>query len=181
MPKSAKRIVKKSRTRSLTTECPACGQRVIPSAAGMCPACHMPVDAAYAAIPSRPSPVSAVLFSPRQIFFLSMITGYPTGLVLSSINWVRMGSTGTAVVHWVAGVVLLTLWSFGGNVLGGVLDIAFCVYLSQQMRQNIKQFKLDGNEIRPASWKRALAYSLAPLGILFGVLVLLILLLRQAS
>jgi hypothetical protein len=180
MPKSAKRIVKKSRTRNLTTECLVCGQRVIPSAAGICPACHKPVNAVHTEVRSRPSPVSALLFSPRQIFFLSMITGYPTGLVLSSINWIRMGMTGTAVLHWLAGVILLTLWSFGGNVIGSVLDIAFCVYLSQQMRQNIKQFKLDGNEIRPVSWKRALAYSLATLGILFGVLVLLILLLLNA-
>ena len=181
MPLSAKRTLKKSRARSITTECPACGQRVIPSAAGICPACNKPVDAARTAMRSRPSPVSAVLFSPRQIFFLSMITGYPTGLVLSSINWVRMGSTGTAVFHWVAGVILLTLWSFGGNVIGTILDIGFCVYLSQQMRQNIKQFTLDGNEIQPASWKRALAYSLATLGILIGTFALLILLLLNAQ
>jgi hypothetical protein len=181
MPTSVKRVVKKIRTRSITTECPACGQRVIPSATGICPACHKAVDATRAAIRSKPSPVSAVLFSPRQIFFLSMITGYPTGLVLSSINWVRMGSTGTAVLHWVAGVILLTLWSIGGTVMRAVLQIGFCVYLSQQMRQNIKQFKLDGNEIHTASWKRALAFSLATLVSLFGASVLLILLLRQAG
>jgi hypothetical protein len=137
--------------------------------------------------PSSTTPVA--LYTPRQVFFLSFITGWPTGLVLASINWVRMGSTGTAVVHWVAGSILFGLWSFVlsdssascGSWLGLVIHLGFCFYIYQQMRQSIKAFHLDGNQSQPAKWKSGCLAGLATPILYFVLLVLLFLLFASAS
>jgi hypothetical protein len=173
--------VKKVRRTGAIVECTNCGQKVIPSASGICPSCNRPLSAAGPRVPARTSPTSAAVFSPRQIFFLSFFSGYPTGLALASINWTRMGMTGTAVVHWVAGVILLTIWSYAifnascGAWMGAALQVGFCVYLARQMKETIGRFELEGNTVLPSSWKSGCLVSIITLLVLTVASFLLLL------
>ncbi len=193
MPKPAKRAIRQSGKKSAVVECPHCHQRVIPSRPDVCPSCLQTIEVEKGkSIPTPGSPPSGspiTLFAPRQVFYLSFFTGWPTGMVLASINWVRMGSTGTAVVHWVAGSILLTLWSYilnesrfsCGTWLGLAIHVGFCFYLYQQMKQDIKAFTLEGNQTRPAKWKSGCLLGFVTLLLFSIVLGLLSLFLSSIS
>jgi hypothetical protein len=193
MPKTARRVIRDSGRKSAVVECPRCHQRVIPSRPNVCPSCLQSIEVKKGEIHpnlgkhTSTSPIT--LFAPRQVFYLSFFTGWPTGLVLASINWVRMGSTGTAVVHWVAGSILLTLWSYVlnesklscGTWLGLAIHCGFCFYLYQQMKRDIKSFNLEGNQTQIAKWKSGCLLGLVTLLLFFIVVVLLSLLLLTMS
>jgi hypothetical protein len=193
MPKPAKRVIKPSGKKSTIVECPHCHQRVIPSKPDVCPSCLQPIEmkrgTIHPADVNRPSTAPVTLFTPRQVFYLSFLTGWPTGLVMASINWSRMGSAGTAVVHWVAGSILFGLWSFVlrdssvscGSWLGLIIHIGFCLYIYQQMKQSHKAFHLEGNQTRPAKWKSGCLAALATPILCFLLLVLLFLLFAAMS
>ncbi len=187
MPKSGKRVLQRTGGKSAIVECPHCRQRVIPSSSGFCPSCNTPMSATLPENIPQPSIASVEAYTPKQIFLLSVFTGYPTGLVLSSINWSRMGMTGTAVVHWIAGVILLTIWSAipndasCGTWAGIILQVGFSYYLFLQMKQSIGKIKRDGNEIVDASWKSGCFTTFITLSVLIILSALFVLLLTYSK
>ena len=183
MPKPARRIVKNTGKKSVIVECPHCHQRVILSKSGVCPSCLQLMSAILPVNNPQPSIASVKVYTPKQIFILSFFTGYPTGLVLSSINWTRMGLTGTAVAHWIVGVLLLTLWSAildetsCGTWLGLIIHTGFCYYLFLQMKQSIGKFIQEGNEVTFANRKSGCLMAFITLSVIFILFTLFVLLL----
>jgi hypothetical protein len=112
------------------------------------------MDAPSPAPEPQPERGSVPLWTPKQVAYLSILTGFPTGLVLSSINWSRMGSAWTAAVYWIVGLIFLTLWTFiaDGLLLAGI-NIAFSFVLYQQMKHDVGQFHREGYEITSRTWK----------------------------
>ncbi len=161
MPRRIKTASKRTVKKSLTIECPHCRQNVIPSNTGRCPSCLNLIDVVPCVPDVQPSASPYKLWTPRQIAVLSFFMGYPSGLVLSSINWIRMGETGTAIIHLIAGFLLMTVWTFilgfgqasCGLWLGLALNIGFCFYLYQQMKSSINNAERDGHEIMHAAWR----------------------------
>jgi hypothetical protein len=110
--------------------------------------------------PVAPQIVDAQIFSPRQIGTLTFLLGYSAGIVLSSINWIRMGMADTVAVHSAAGIILLFVRGFTlsqktscGGILGLMLQAIVSFYLYNQMKTCIQRFTQDGNTIRSATWK----------------------------
>lgn len=86
------------------------------------------------------------LWTPRVIGFVTFFLGFPGGIVLASLNWLRMGQEKKAVIHLVGGtfgvvMFLLTLLILPGNIgryLGMGVNFGLLIYLQQQMRKDIK-------------------------------------------
>lgn len=161
----------------------------MPAQNNLCPACLLPIPVkpeSVRAYVKRAQPSTPVrLFSPRQVFVLSAVSGWPTGLVLASVNWIRMGNQTTAIVHWMAGILLfipMTLWSLsaGGDAPIALVDLAIhfgvCLYLQNLTAHSIKNFASEGKPANPAPWATGcLLAVLTPLIIFLVVVFLLVL------
>jgi hypothetical protein len=127
------------------------------------------------------STLSVKLYTPRQAFFLSFFTGWPSGLVLASINWIRMRQTTTAVIHLTVGLFLLIGWGFlldsfptGAFVLLTLaMHLGIIFYLYQQMKLTIERFAREGNGIQTAAWRSGCLTSLAATIVFLMLLVLI--------
>ena len=115
------------------------------------------------------------LWTPSTISFMTFFLGFPSGITLASINWIRMGMKGKALAHIAGGVVgVLALIFFPENLaqlLGLVINIGYMAYLRQQMKYDIATIT-DAN-VQYAHWSSGLLISLISLGIIvlvgFGV------------
>ena len=92
------------------------------------------------------SPVSTVkLWTPTTIGFITFFLGFPGGIVLSSINWMRMGLEKKALAHLIGGVLgalifillIIFLPSSIGRFVGFGANLAMLAYLNRQMRKDI--------------------------------------------
>jgi hypothetical protein len=189
MPKKTARSVIHSAPSSPRIACPHCQHTVIPLRNNLCPFCLLPIplkrESARAPVKRAPSSEPVRLFRPRQVFILSAVSGWPTGLVLSSINWIRMGNPSTAVVHWVVGAIVsipMILWSLtaGGGAPIALVDLVIhfgvCLYLQNLTAQSIRNYTSEGRPASSESWAGGcLIAVLTPLMVFLAVLFLAVL------
>jgi tetratricopeptide (TPR) repeat protein len=122
----------------------------------------------------KPTPILK-LWTPNAISFMTFFLGFPSGIALASINWIRMGMKGKALAHIAGGVVGILLFSLLpdnlGALLGLVINIGYTAYLRQQMQYDIATMT-DAN-VQNAHWVSGFLISIAILGILAIVVVVL--------
>ena len=140
---------------------------------------------------AAPQP-SVKLWTPMLIAPVTFFLGFPAGLVLASVNWLRMGLARKAVTHLVAGLIgtvvlivsLMLLPSESGRLLVLPVNIAVLVYLRNQMAKDIEVFRAGDYAVQNAHWLGgcligvvALAFYLAlafVVGLFLGVVLSLI-------
>lgn len=110
------------------------------------------------------TPVQAVstapavkLWTPGFIAGVSFLLGFPAGIVLAAINWMRMKMNDKAMIHIVGGGILTFIFillllftpSTVGRVLGLVFNIGILLYLQQQMKKDQEAFQFQ-NKVEKA-------------------------------
>jgi tetratricopeptide (TPR) repeat protein len=116
------------------------------------------------------------LWTPSAISLMTFFLGFPSGIALASINWIRMGMKGKAVAHVAGGVVgILVLILFPdnlGRLLGLVINIGYTAYLRQQMKDDIAT--ITHANVQYAHWFSGFLISMATLGTIVIVAVVLL-------
>lgn len=98
---------------------------------------------------SVPSSPSVKLWTPSFIAAVTFLLGFPAGIVIASINWMRMNLNNKAIIHLAAGAVgtfvfILVLVFIPGNTARGValiVNLGILFYLQQSMRKDVDRFK----------------------------------------
>jgi len=111
------------------------------------------------------------LWTPGFIAGVTFFLGFPAGIVIASINWMRMKLDNKAIVHLIAGGVGTVIFVFilmltpgtVGRLLGLVINVGILFYLQQQMKKDWEFFKAS-NEVENAG---QLGGCLIGLGILY--------------
>jgi len=128
--------------------------------------------------PSMPSSSSVKLWTPGFIAAVSFFLGFPAGIVIASINWMRMKLNNKALVHLVAGavgtfifaIVLILIPGTAGRFLGIAANLGTLFYLQQQMKKDLEDFKASNNSVENANQLGGCSIGLGSL-VLFLVLV----------
>jgi tetratricopeptide (TPR) repeat protein len=119
------------------------------------------------------------LWTPSAISLMTFFLGFPSGITLASINWIRMGMKGKALAQIAGGVVgilvLVLLPDNPGRLLGLVINIGYTAYLRQQMKDDIAAMT-DAN-VQYAHWFSGFLISIGTLGII-GIVVIVLLTLQ---
>ena len=123
------------------------------------------------------------LWTPTTIGVLTFFFMFPSGILLASINWFRMGLARKAINHLLAGffgtiAFVLMLPFIPGNRARGLVylvNLGIAYYLSQQIKKDIGNVNQDNQEIQDAHWFRGFIISLLMYGFyVFLVFVVLI-------
>lgn len=130
-----------------------------------------------AAEPAQP-PVK--LWTPGLIAGVSFFLGFPAGIVLASINWMRMKMKDKATMHLVGGGVVTLVFilllvftpSTVGRGLGLLFNLGTLFYLQQQMKKDLEAFQLS-TKVEKAG---ELGGCLIGLGILLAFLIVFVVL-----
>jgi len=117
------------------------------------------------------------LWTPRVIGAVTLLLGFPAGIALASINWMRMNLKNKAILFLVgglAGIVILTIISIflpgnTGRIFVLVVNFGFLFFLYNQAKTDIEKFKSSNNSIENAS---ELSGCLIGLGVLVLYLVM---------
>ena len=160
-------------------ECPHCHAKVIPTEAGICPSCYKPIRhmPGTHAPDSESASSSESLWTPLQIAILSLFPGIPGGIVMSSINWIKMGHTRRAVAHMAGGAfafcIYLIIFSFVSSYFGVlfalIFELAAAYYLYHRMKQDIGKFQDSQRKTQTAGWVGGVLIGLAADGILIAL------------
>lgn len=129
------------------------------------------------AVPAGPS---VKLWTPGFIAAVSFLLGFPAGIVLASINWMRMKMNDKAMIHLVIGGIVTLIFiplliftsSTVGRVVGIVFNIGTLFYLQQQMKKHLAAFQLY-NKVEKAG---ELGGCLIGLGILLAFIIVVVVL-----
>ena len=108
--------------------------------------------------PATPPGESTKLWTPGFIAGVSFLLGFPAGIVIASINWMRMEMRDKALTHLIGGVVgavvfliiLFMLPGSAGQCLGLVTNLGILFYLQQQMKKDIDAFKTTNAAVENA-------------------------------
>ena len=100
------------------------------------------------AIPSSP-PVK--LWTPGFVAAVTFLLGFPAGIVIACINWMRMKMNNKAIIHFFVGAVgtvilvfiLLLASSAAGRGIGLLANVGVLFYLQRQIKQDIEAFKME--------------------------------------
>ena len=133
--------------------------------------------------PLIPASTPFKLWSAGLIGFFTFFLGFPGGLVLASINWIRMRLTNKAIAHLVGGVVgisviVIILYLLPGKVgygLGFLVNVGMYIYLRNQMKKDIDAFKADSHEVINAHWFGGCLLSLAAIVVYFAMAIVIVL------
>jgi hypothetical protein len=99
------------------------------------------------------------LWTPRAVGMTTFFLGFPGGIVLASINWMRMGLKNKAISHLIGGaigafvfiLVLLFTPQTLGRVLGLVINLGMLYYLQSQTTKDIGAFRASNHAVENAS------------------------------
>lgn len=91
------------------------------------------------------------LWTPGFVAGVTFLLGFPAGLVIASINWMKMNLNNKAIIHLVLGamgafiftVILILIPGTTGRIVGLVVNLGILLYLQQQMKMDIERFKLS--------------------------------------
>jgi tetratricopeptide (TPR) repeat protein len=105
--------------------------------------------------PSQSEPKRTIkLWTPNTIGTLTFFLGFPAGITLAAINWIKMGMTRKVIPHIVIGIAgVLALIFFPdniGRIVGLALSWGYIAFFRQQMKSDIQ--KLDRYDVQNAHW-----------------------------
>jgi uncharacterized membrane protein len=117
------------------------------------------------------------LWTPSTIGFVTFFFGFPSGILLASINWIRMGYTKKAVYHIVGGligiliiiVILFLAPDKWGTGVSALINFGMLSYLNYQTRKDTDAFKASNPETQNAHWSGGCLLGL--LGVGFFILI----------
>ena len=97
------------------------------------------------------------LWTPGFIAGVSFLLGFPAGIVIASINWMRMNLTNKALTHLIGGAVgififvlaVLLMPGAAGRFIGLLANLGILFYLQRQMKKDIETFKVS-NDVEDA-------------------------------
>jgi len=103
--------------------------------------------------PSMPSSPPIKLWTPGFIAGVTFLLGFPAGIVIASINWMRMNLNNKALVHLIAGgvgaiifvLILMLTPGTAGRSLGLIVNVGILFYLQQQMKKDLEYFKASND------------------------------------
>jgi hypothetical protein len=109
--------------------------------------------------PSAVPAPSVKLWTPGFIAAVTFFLGFPAGIVLAAINWLRMKMTNKAIIHLFAGAVgtviflgiLLIMPGNYGRALALVINLGVLFYLRWRMEKDINAFQV-ANKVEKAGW-----------------------------
>ncbi|HAW52217.1 MAG TPA: hypothetical protein DCX54_07820 [Flavobacteriales bacterium] len=110
---------------------------------------------------AQPTSTSSIKFwPPTAIGFLTFFFMFPSGVLLASINWLRMGLNKKAIYHLVAGlvgafifiIVLLLIPDNGARGFSYLINIGVAYYLSRQTKNDLEKFKENNGTTQDAHW-----------------------------
>jgi hypothetical protein len=99
------------------------------------------------------------LWTPGVIAGVTFLLGFPSGIVLASINWLRMNMRNKALTHLIAGaigtfifsVLLVFIPGNTGRAVALVANLGILFYLQQQMKKDVETFKATNNSVGKAN------------------------------
>ncbi len=125
---------------------------------------------------SSPPPVK--LWTPRAIGYITFFLGFPGGLGLAALNWMRMGLKKKVLTHLLAGAaaapvfaVLLLLPANTGRLLAFAVNIGVLFYLKKQMEKDIEAFRAGEREVQSAHWSGGCLIGLVMSGLFLSLTV----------
>lgn len=126
--------------------------------------------------PSVPSSPSVKLWTPGVIAAISFLLGFPAGIVLASINWMRMNLNNKAFIHLIAGAIgtfifmllIILLPGSVGSILGIATNLGALFYLYREMKKDLETFQASNHTVAKAN---ELGGCLIGLGIFLLVLI----------
>jgi hypothetical protein len=109
--------------------------------------------------PSISTTPSVKLWTPGFIAGVTFFMGFPVGIVLSAINWMKMKMNDKAIIHLVVGAVgtlvfvaaLIILPGTVGRLFGLIVNLGILFYLQRQMDNDQKMFQAT-NRVEKAGW-----------------------------
>lgn len=121
-----------------------------------------------------PSSPPVKLWTPGFIAGVTFLLGFPAGIVIACINWMRMKMNDKAVLHLFIGaagtvvftIILILLPSTPGRVLGLLGNLGVLYYLRQGMKKDLENFKLS-NSVEDAGQLGGCLIGLGTLVLLF--------------
>jgi len=127
--------------------------------------------------PSMPSFPPVKLWTPRAVGYTAFFLGFPGGIVLATLNWMRMGLTNKAIAHLVGGavgllvfVILLVLLPGSiGTWFGLLVNFGVLFYLQNQTKKDIAAFQANNREVQNAHWLGGCLIGLVMLGLFFAL------------
>jgi tetratricopeptide (TPR) repeat protein len=126
---------------------------------------------------SQPKP-TIKLWTPNTIGVLTFLLGFPAGITLATINWIKMGMTRKAFPHILTGLVgvaaIIFLPDTIARIFGLALSWGYIAFFRQQMKTDIE--KLDHLDVQNAHWFSGFFLSVGLYGIvLVGGIVFILL------
>ena len=127
--------------------------------------------------PSMPSSPPVKLWTPRAVGYTTFFLGFPGGIVLTALNWMRMGLTNKAITHLVGGavgllalvIVLILLPGSIGTWFGLFVNLGMLFYLQNQTKKDIEAFKAGNHEVQNAHWFGGCLIGLVMAGLWFAL------------
>ena len=135
-------------------------------------------------VPEAEIHASVKLFSPELIAGLTIITSFPSGYILSLINWHRMGYEKKKRQHilWLIISTMFVIYLFVftdiSRFLPVILNFAFAIQFLKEMTWEQINYKQDGNTITKEKWYKGLFIALF---VTFVVIVLVAILMYVVS
>jgi hypothetical protein len=119
------------------------------------------------------------LWTPKSIFWLGIFLGWPTSLVLSIINWFRMGLWKKALVFSGGGLVAIILFFYASYKLPEsasrfpllALNILFLASLQTLMKIDFTVSGYPNANFKPAAIGWGILIGILTLAVLFGGLL----------
>lgn len=102
---------------------------------------------------SVPSSPPIKLWTPGFVAGVAFLLGFPAGIVIASINWMRMKMKDKATTYLIGGaigtfILLVVLYLLPGNFgrfLGLLVNLGILIYLRRKMKEDIEKFKTSNN------------------------------------
>jgi len=109
--------------------------------------------------PSMPLLPPVKLWTPGTIAGITFLLGFPAGIVLASINWMRMNLSNKALIHLIVGalgtfiVVVFLILTPGntGRILGLAVNLGTLFYLQRQMKKDLENFTASNHKVEKAN------------------------------
>lgn len=121
---------------------------------------------------SQPKP-TIKLWTPNTIGTLTFFLGFPAGIVLAAINWIKMGMTRKIIPHifiGIAGIVaIIFLPDNLGRIVGLALSWGYIAFFRKQMKNDIE--KLEHFDVHNARWYSGFFISIGLYGIVFAMAI----------
>jgi len=137
--------------------------------------------------PSVAASPSVKLWTPGFIGAVTFFLGFPAGIVLASINWLRMKMTDKAIIHLVAGAVgtviflaiLIMTPGNAGLLFALAINLGILFYLRWRMEKDIHVYQAT-SRVEKAGWPGGCLIGLGMLvlyyllAFFFGIVLVLI-------